>query len=767
MDDRHEQPEELDERAVINAKMALCNSLKREKDRAVRHKSDVEQRWMEDERQYWGYRLGKHSETDDGEAEECPPIDNKTQPKVDIAAARIGDMMFPTNDRNFSMTTTPHPTDIDGQEIDPKLAKEATEGVENRIDDYLNESQYAKHGRQAIFDACKLGIGVIKGPFPQSSTRRVVRRTSEPVLDDFGQPVPELDDFGQPIMGEDGMPMNQLTESIQLEIVNETKPGSCRVDPWMFFPLPCRSMEECAGVFEMHLYPKHRLAGLRQHPGFDEDAIRKAVSRDPQLTEAESTLLSERQELLRAETEPYKEYVVWEYHGPIDKKALQDMGVDLGDDPLEIYTGEVWFCGDEILKFELNAILGDERVPYYVLPYKRDDADLLNSWGICRIMRDPQRSIDIVYEAMHYNSTLCSGPQTIYFAGRARPMDGKPTVEGPKTWEVTDETVKSINDVVQFQNIPSVIDQLIPMYELAKQNADENTALPALAEGDASQVQQTLGEVSIIANAQNIIQRRLAHAYDDEITIPMLTRYYWWEMEFGEDDSIKVEMEVDPRGASYLMVKDMQTQHALMAYQLYMQDPQLQQKVKADEMHDMIFSFLDVPTDRLFKSEEEIQQEMQNNPQVQMQQQAAQLELADKEAAVRKANAEAAKMEAEAQAAGQPDQGGDFEMIKERLQYELGMAEIEADLIKAQLERDGRMATAASQQNVKLADLQAKLQTSERDEAVKIMIERMRAEQKERENERKSYREGLDMRLKLREAQQRERNLNQGYDTFG
>lgn len=756
-----------EQRLMDNAKIALCNTLIGEKDRAVSHKTEVEQRWMEDERQYWGYRLSPNAESDEGEEEEIPPVDNKTQPKVDAAAARIGDMMFPTNDRNFSMTNTPRPTDIDGNEIDPKRAKQAMKGMEEKIDDNLNESDYAKHGRSIIFDACKLGIGILKGPFTKSVTRRVVRREMEPVLDEEGNPIPEIDDLGQPIMGPDGMPQNQLTEAVRLSIVQDMKPSVCRVDPWMFFPLPCRSIEECPGAFELHLYSKQGLAELSQHPGFDSDPIRRVLRSDPVVTKAEASLLTERQQLLRSGTQPYKEYPVWEYHGAIDKKIMQEMGLDLGDDPLDVYSGEVWFCGNEILKLEANAMLGDLRVPYYVLAYKRDDADLLNSWGLCRIMRDPQRSIDIVYEAMHYNSMLCSGPQSIHFKGKAVPMDGKFSINGPKHWEVTDERCKSIDEVIQFRNIPSVIDQLIPMYELSKQNADENTALPPLAEGESSQVQQTLGEVSIIANAQNIIQRRLAHCYDDDVTIPMITRFYWWEMEFGDDDEIKVEMDVDPRGASYLMVKDMQTQHAMLAYQMYMQDPQLQQKVKADEMHDIIFSFLDVPTDRLFKTEEERQQEAQNNPQQQMQMRAAEAEIAKSEAEAQKAQAEAMKAQREAQQGSGEGEGQNLDILKERLQYELGMAEVEASLIKAQLERDGRMASAAAQQNVKLADLQAKMQTSEQDQQVKILLERLRASQRAQEQQSEQYFRGMDMSLKLKQARQRQENLDQGYDTFG
>ena len=754
IEDEAKQQEDRRKQAMTT----LAHELTRKKDRVVQHKSEIEQRWMQDERQYWGFRMP--AQTDDGENEEAPPIDNKTQSKVDIASARIGDMMFPTNDRNWAAKATPQPTDIDGNPIDRQVADKAVQGFENRADDLLRECDYPKHGRQAIFDACKLGVGIIKGPVSRTKTKRVVRRNWQPVMDDFGQPV--MDQMGQPAM----------QSSIELQIVQETQPGSYRVDPWMFFTGPCRSMDECEGVFELHLYPRTKLSKLAEHPGFIEDAVREAILKEPKLTNVESSLLTERQRLLRAENEPAKEYAVWEYHGPIESSTLQALGYEVGDDPLDVYTGEVWFCGAEVLKIELNAILGDNRVPYYVLPYKRDDADLLNSWGIPRIMRDDQRSIDILWEAMQHNSKLCSGPQIAYWPNRARIAGGKSTVDGPTVWEITDENVENINQVIQFQNIQSSLDSLIPMYQLASQNANENTALPALAEGEASQVQRTLGEAALIMNAQNIVQRRIAHAWDDDITIPMLTRYYWWEMEYGDNDEIKVEMEIDPRGASYLMVKDMQTQHALMAYQMVMQDQRLAQRVKLDELDEIIFNFLDVPTDRIFKTAEEVAEEQQNNPEAQMQMQAMQLEMEKAQAELRKINAEAMKAEAEAQAAGMPqDQGGAFDSAM--VEYQNNLEERQTRLMIAQMSRDARLAEVAANKEIKVTELMSKLNVAEQNAQLKQVMESMRLQQRDMESRRKEAIEGTKAaiavdRKNLRAERQElmKQNLEQGHDTF-
>lgn len=751
---REEEERQAQERQAARA--GLVHELTQRKEQAVRHKYEVEQRWIEDERQYWGIRQAQVS--DEGEEEECPPINNITQQKVLIAASRIGDMLFPTNDKNWALQPTPDPTDIDGQPIPPEVAEEATKRASEKIDDYLNECHYAKHGRQAIFDACKLGIGVIKGPFPKSSTRRVVRRRMEPALDEAGQPVVD------PYTGEP-----EQSEVIELQMAEETKPGSTRVDPWMFFTLPCRSMEECEGAFELHQYPRSKMQKVADYPGFDKQAIREALKTNPKWTDTESSLMRERRLLLRNEQEPALGYMVWEYHGPFETKWLQSLGFDVGDDPLDAYHGEAWFCDGHLLKLELNAILGDDRVPYHVFCYMRDDADILNSYGLCRVLRDDQRSIDITYEAMQYNVRLCSGPQSIHWEGRAEPADGNYQIRGPKHWRVTDPDVSSIKDVIQFENIESTVGQIMPFYELAKQNADDQSQLPMIAHGEATNVQQTAWGTAMQMNSMNIVQRRAAHLWDDDVTIPMLTRYYWWLMEFDDDDSIKVEMEVDPRGSSYLLVKDQQAGHAMQVMAMT-QDPEFRQRIKMDGLYETVLNFLDVPTDRFLKTEDELAEE-QNSPEAQQQQQmqarAMEAELAEAEAKAAKAKAEAAKAEAELQGGDQgPDQKALLEFEREQMRAQQQAAELEAKMIIAQMERDARLAQAAGEQQIKLADLQARLETAEQDRLVKTLIEQNRTEQAERQQQRQDFQKGMEARLKIRQQEMKEQNMSRGFDSF-
>jgi len=91
--------------------------------------------------------------------------------------------------------------------------------------------------------------------------------------------------------------------------------------------------------------------------------------------------------------------------------------------------------------------------------------------------------------------------------------------------------------------------------------AENVTGLPILLQGQQGPtgVPETVGGMQIlVANASSLL-RRMARIFDDSITKPHVTAYYDWMMEFGEDDSIKGDFHVVPRGSSALVAKDMRS----------------------------------------------------------------------------------------------------------------------------------------------------------------------------------------------------------------
>jgi len=84
--------------------------------------------------------------------------------------------------------------------------------------------------------------------------------------------------------------------------------------------------------------------------------------------------------------------------------------------------------------------------------------------------------------------------------------------------------------------------------------------LPMLFNGEKGELPETLGATNIMVDSSNVALRTRVKLWDDAITRPHITRYYDWNMQYNEDDSIKGDYKVDPRGTSFLLERDQQAE---------------------------------------------------------------------------------------------------------------------------------------------------------------------------------------------------------------
>jgi len=601
----------------------LGGELEEKKDGCVAHKTPIETRMLLDEAQYWGVTYGGNTKADTaaGLGDRAvlrggTPVDNKTRSKTRVASARIGDMLFPTNSPNWSLKPSPEPEIADevlqkeykaqlakippvpeGQpqpELPPidlealswTVAQRRCRKMVRKIKDTFVESHYPKIGRKCIFDGCKVGTGIVKGPYVRNRIQKKYKSQQ----------------------AEGGAQVELLTSAVV------KKPAVARVSPWMFFPQRARSIEECEFAFELHLYNKTQLQQMVMTHGFNPERTAKIIELGPKRGSVD-TVLTQRAAITGEQGEYEQCWAVWEYHGPIDAKVLKAAGVELQgtDEQLKSYYGEIWFAEGIITRISLSPLEADSSLPYHVWCYEEDETSIFG-FGIPFVMRDDQYVIDMMWDAMIHNAAVSAGPQVAIIKGVVTPADNSYNIRGPKLWYINDEDMK-IGDAIQTMVVPSTINNNMPLYQQAKQNADENTNLPMLVGGgDAKDVKQTLDGRSEVMNQQNIVQRAAAHSWDDNITIRLLPRFYDWFMQHDPDPSIKGDYEVEARGASYLLVKETQAQHAQLLIQMAAQDPEIKILLNMEELYRVYLGFLDIPTDALIKSPEQVERDRANIP---------------------------------------------------------------------------------------------------------------------------------------------------------
>ena len=63
----------------------------------------------------------------------------------------------------------------------------------------------------------------------------------------------------------------------------------------------------------------------------------------------------------------------------------------------------------------------------------------------------------------------------------------------------------------------------------------------------------------MLMNSANVVNRRVIKSWDDDLTKPTIPRVLDWNMQFNPDDNIKGDMQVDARGTSVLLVREIQS----------------------------------------------------------------------------------------------------------------------------------------------------------------------------------------------------------------
>ncbi len=675
---------------------AFVSELEKEAERRAQQKQPVEQRWLEDLRQLHG-QYEATVQQDLRESGKSQLFVNVTRPKTNAAAARLNDMLFPTDDKNWGIEPTPVPelhTIIDEGEGRAKkaaeeanrlmaqgmpqdaealvegtndnfasaaaearrrldIAKDRSAQMSREIEDQQRECRYNIQARDVIEDGCRLGTGIMKGPVLSMQPRRRWRVQRD---EETGGVQHVLD-------GDDGSP----------------RPAFYRADPWHVFPDPdALRPEDSESWFERHLCKKRDLRRLARLPGFNKDEIRELLKSEP--TETIPTYIADLRSITNIQNAAENQcFWVWEYYGAVTGEDLlklaeatgqTDMIQDYEDvDPLDEIHICVWFCQGHILKFAEHPLDSGEAL-YSFFCYEKDEGSI---WGlgVPRIMQNSQSAINAAWRMLFDNAGYSAGPQIFIDAQFLEPVNGVCEVRANKIWKIKSASPNG-HEPFKVAHINGHHQELMAIVEMVRRIIDDETGISQLAQGEqGAEPTKTAKGMAILMNSTNVVFRRIVKSFDDDLTTPCIRRHYHWLMQFSDKESIKGDYEVVARGSSVLMVREIQGQNLLSLLNMATANPHLQSRTKITDAYRKAVQSLQIPADDFVMSDDEIEQEEQRRAENQV-----------------------------------PDPA---------------MARIEADLAIAKMEHDGReriamlahetkMMTLAEQMNMSVEELRAKVQ---------------------------------------------------------
>jgi len=346
-----------------------------------------------------------------------------------------------------------------------------------------------------------------------------------------------------------------------VETVEKIVPEFERVDPFRIYPEPGVENINDGYLFEHHPLSRSDLSALIGVPGYDSDAIRSVLA-NPQ----HSNLLFNSSEIVKNDLErkfhswnaPTTTFDALEFWGKVSGKMLLEWGMDEADVPDEAkeYDVNAWLIGNTVIKATLNYDpLGEK--PYAKASFFKVPGAF---WG----MGIPERIADIqdvcnaAVRSLVNNMAIASGPQVEVNIDRTPANEAITQVYPWKIWQVLNDPLGSTAPAVRFEQPDDRAASLMAVYEKFSQMADDHSGIPAYVSGDISVegAGRTSSGLSMLMGAAGKGIRQVVSNIDNYVIKAVVQRQFIFNMRYDEDESIKGDVVVVPRGAVNLAVKE-------------------------------------------------------------------------------------------------------------------------------------------------------------------------------------------------------------------
>lgn len=496
---------------------------------------------------------------------------------VDSGSAKIAELLLGPDDRAFNFAPTPVPTLIDGlkdQSVmsDPQtgapLERTAFPGEQNppapigsvqgqptyplqtnqvaeeqvniayarakkaelQVWDWMVECGHSAEMRRVIHDAARLGVGVLKGPFPKRDRHYAVLK--KPGL-------------------RPGDPAG--IEIVMKEVIS---PADKWVNPWNIFPDPAcgDNIRNGSYVFEREFASEKQILDLIGLPGYITRQIDRAIEAGPNTKTAN-------QDPNKPDTP--KEFELWHFFGSISRKELAAINPKVTKvipPDQKMVAVNVTMVGDVVIKGTINPLETSGDLPYLSIPWQPRSG----SWvgvGVAEQIRVPQEIVNAATRGLLNNAGISAGPQIVVTSGVITPADTKWELVPNKIWYMKDDgTMDDVSKAFQSFIIPNVGEQIMRIVEYGMRLAEESSSIPLVTQGLSGQTTpETYGATQLQDNNANQLLRSIAATFDNYITKPLVTSYYEWYL---LDDSIpaedKGEFVIHAQGSAALVEKAIQ-----------------------------------------------------------------------------------------------------------------------------------------------------------------------------------------------------------------
>jgi len=443
-------------------------------------------------------------------------------------------------------------------------AKMAAQTMERKMHDQLDETSASKHLRSVAFETCLFGTGILKGPFA------------------FDKEYPRWDEEGN------------------YDPLYETIPKVEYVSIWDLYPDPdARNMAEAEYTIQRHRLNRTQLRALKRRPHFRTESIELAIEQGPQYQrEYWEDALDESNN-----SESPDRYEVLEYWGVLDAELAEQADIDLPEemeDRDEVQVN-VWVCNGQILRLVINPFT-PTRIPYSAVPYELNPYGFFGI-GVAENMEDTQLLMN-GFMRMAVDNGALSGNLLIE-------IDETNLVPGQDLSVYPGKVFRrqggQVGAAIHGTKFPNVSNELLMMFDKARQLSDEATGIPSYSHGvgGVMGVGRTASGMSMLmgAAAQNI--KAVVRNLDDYLLAPLGKALFAFNMQFSFDQMYtKGDLSVTARGTESLMRNEIRSQRLLQFMQMTA-NQQMAPFVKYDFILRELAASMDLDEDKIMNDPRE------------------------------------------------------------------------------------------------------------------------------------------------------------------
>lgn len=486
---------------------------------------------------------------------------NITETKCEAFEAWLEDVFAPVGDRPWDAQPTPIPS----------LPQESAQDVLEATVAQFSQTQDASPEEVMQF-ALDLYDETLRSMYDEAkeTCERMVRKMEDQTAeggfaDALSEFVSDLGTYPSAILKGPVLVRQKRLKWVDgaVAVTEEVIPTWKCVDPFAFYPGPnARTVDE-SYICEIIDLDRRHLSEMRSLPGWNAAAIEHVLSEpqspfNPQVGgETENAALENRVLDYNAGL-PDATVRAIEFWGSVQGRMLAEWGMPV-DDPFSFYEVNCLLVGDVVIKAVLNPDpLG--RRPYYVCSFIHNKNSL---WGLKSIpekMADCQEGVNGAQRNLLNNLAIASGPQTAVDID-VIPPEHVPTMNRLypwKVWPYRGNSTNSSREPIKFFQPTSNAAELIEVSEYYEKKSDDRTLIPRYVYGNENLggAGQTASGLSMLMNAAARGIKRVIKNLDRLVLRPAIERLYTWNMLYLDDASLKGDVQVIPRGALAILVRE-------------------------------------------------------------------------------------------------------------------------------------------------------------------------------------------------------------------